>query len=72
MSNLYDHRGETYGLEDSLDSINDVQNGILLNSSFHHPLDVGNIAFLKVCELLSFLSILCNSLAIVNRLLIFL
>ena len=60
MSNLFDHRHETYGLVDLFD-IDDTRNGILLNAAFHSPLDDGVIAFMMVCDLLSFLSIPCNS-----------
>jgi hypothetical protein len=61
MSSLFDHRGEIYGLVDPLDDIHDARNGILLDIGFHHPLEAGNIALLKVCDLLSSLSIPCNS-----------
>jgi len=61
MSSLFDHRREMYGLVDPLDNIDDTRNGILLNSGFHLVFDAGDIAFLKVCDLLSFLSIPCNS-----------
>ena len=53
MSNLFNHRRETYGLEDRLDDINDTRNGILLYRGFHGNLDTGDVAFLMVCDLLS-------------------
>jgi len=50
-----------YGLVDPLDNIDDIRNGILLSASIHRIFDAGDVAFLMVCDLLSFLSIPCNS-----------
>ena len=61
MSNLFNHRHETYSLVDRLDDIDDTQNGILLHCALYRRLDKGHMAFLMVCDLLSFLSIPCNS-----------
>jgi len=61
MSSLFNHRREMYGLVEPLNDINDIRNGILLNVGFCRLFDLCEVAFLKVCDLLSFLSIPCNS-----------
>ncbi|KAG9310479.1 hypothetical protein JVU11DRAFT_9623 [Chiua virens] len=68
MSNLFNHRGQMYdhGMVPVVD-INDARNGILLHNGFHRSLDRGEIAFLKVCYLLSLLYISCNSSILLNR-----
>lgn len=52
MSNLFNYRHETYGLQAQLNDINDTRNGILFYRGFHGSLDAGDLAFLMVCDLL--------------------
>lgn len=49
MQILSDHRGGAYDPRERLDNIDDIRNGLLLDSHLHTTFGKSNTAFLKVC-----------------------